>query len=281
MTDLFDFGPSKKLFAVVGNPVSHSKSPRVHAMFAEQCGIDLEYHAIHVEVGGFEQAVSGFQASGGQGLNVTVPFKANACKLADALSERARLAGAVNTLVLKKDIFGDNTDGLGFVADIESNLNASLDQALILMIGAGGAAQGVLGPMLKRKPQQMVVANRTKDKAVQLVQRFQHLGAIKGCGLDELEGAQFDIVINASSASLAGALPAVPDSVFNGVRLAYDMAYGSEPTPFQLWAKGCGAQRSVDGLGMLVEQAAESFKIWHGIRPETAAVIETLRKPSD
>ncbi len=280
MTDIFDFGPRRKLFAVMGNPIAHSKSPQVHSLFAQQFDIELEYRAIHVDLGGFEQAVSGFKASGGQGLNVTVPFKVNAFKVSDNLSERAALAGAVNTLVLGKEISGDNTDGPGLVSDIESNLQVPIAKAIVLVIGAGGATQGVLGPILARQPKRVVVANRTKDKAVSLARRFSSNGSIEGCGLDEVERSTFNIVINASAASLSGELPAISESVFDQARLAYDMAYGAKPTPFQTWAQSCGVRQAVDGLGMLVEQAAESFKIWHGVRPETAQVIDVLRKSS-
>ncbi len=276
-TNLFDFVTKKNLFAVMGNPISHSKSPQVHTLFAEQFGIKLEYRAIRVDVGGFEQAVSSFQASGGGGLNVTIPFKTNAWSYADDLSERAALAGAVNTLVLRNHIYGDNTDGVGLVSDIEKNHQVPIESAKILMIGAGGAAQGVLGPLLGKQPQLVALANRTKDKAMWLAEKFRSTGNINGSGLEELEGQEFDIIINASASSLNKQLPAVPRGVFATAKLAYDMAYGSEVTHFQNWSKECGAKVSVDGLGMLVEQAAEAFYIWHRERPETASVIEKLR----
>lgn len=280
MSDLFDFGPARMMFAVMGNPVSHSRSPQVHAMFAEQFGIDLEYRAIHVEVGGFEQAVSGFQASGGAGLNVTVPFKRNAWRLADDISVDAHLAKAVNTLVFGEQIYGDNTDGLGLIADIEINVGLSLEDLRILVIGAGGAAQGVLGSLLSKGPRSITVANRTKDRAKTLAKRFSSTGIVRGAGLDDVHGELFDAVINASSASLNEQLPAISPEIFAEAKLAYDMAYGTGPTVFQQWAKSNGVEVSADGLGMLVEQAAESFSVWHGCRPETAPVIDRLRRES-
>ena len=243
----------------MGNPVSHSKSPKVHTLFASQFGIELEYRAIHVDIGGFEQAVSGFQAGGGAGINVTVPFKINARKLSDQLSARAKLANAVNTLVLDKRIYGDNTDGAGLVTDITKNLNVDCSGASILIIGAGGAVQGIVGPLLETKPDAVVIANRTIDKAINLAAGFSSLGPVNGCGLDQLESGRFDIVINATSTSLSNRLPDVPPSIFANAELAYDLAYGDHPTSFQVFAKQSGARRSVDGLGMLIEQAAESF----------------------
>jgi len=278
VSDLFDFTPKQLRYAVFGNPISHSKSPRVHGLFAEQFGISLEYSAVQVDTGGFDQAVSGFQAGGGLGLNVTVPFKSNAWKLADQLTERAQLAEAVNTLSLDGQIAGDNTDGIGLVRDIEQNIGRAISGAHVLLIGAGGAACGVVGPLLDCQPAKLTVVNRTVDRAVELEKRFQHLGAICGGGLDLATGSQYDIVINSASTGLSGDLPAVSPTVFNDVRIAYDLMYSATSTGFQMWAGSNGAQTTSDGLGMLVEQAAESFFIWHGKRPETGIVIDIIRK---
>lgn len=278
MSDIFDFTPKRQLYAVFGNPISHSKSPLVHSLFAKECGIDLEYRAEHVEVGGFEQAVSGFQANGGNGLNVTVPFKINAWKLADHLTERANLAGAVNTLTLGQTINGDNTDGPGLVTDIESNLGIGLDRKLILIIGAGGAVRGILYPILERQPNLIVIANRTKEKATLLADTFAKYGDIRSAALDQADSVSYDIVINATSTGIHDELPGVSPRVFQGAKLAYDLMYGKNPTRFIQWADENGAEKISDGLGMLVEQAAESFEVWQGVRPQTIPVISAVRE---
>lgn len=278
MTDLFDFKPKKRLYAVFGNPISHSKSPLVHRLFAKQFGINLEYRAVQIDVGGFEQAVSAFQAGGGRGINVTIPFKFNAYRLVDRLSERAGTAGAVNTIIFDEVMSGDNTDGIGLVTDIETNCGVKIEGRNILIVGAGGATRGILGPMLDRNPLATTVANRTKDKAMQLAVEFSRFGEISGCGLDEVSGRSHDIVINATSTELTGALPAVSPRIFENAELAYDLMYGAERTLFMKWGRGNGARMISDGLGMLVEQAAESFLIWHGQKPETGSVIETVRQ---
>ena len=278
MTDIFDFEPKKSLFAVFGNPIDHSKSPLVHTLFAEQFDIDLEYRAMHVDIGGFEQAVSGFQASGGQGLNVTVPFKINAYRLSDVLSERARLAGAVNTLSLGDQVKGDNTDGKGLVTDIQQNLEVNLTSTRILIVGAGGAVRGIIGELLSANPESIFLANRTKDKALDLADHFSSLGTIHGGGLDEIQAQSYDIVINATSAGLSDEFPNVPSSVFANSILAYDLMYGRELTQFQQIAEREGVKLVCDGLGMLVEQAAESFYIWNQFRPQTKSVIRKVRE---
>lgn len=267
-------------YAVMGNPVAHSKSPRIHQMFAHQLGHQIEYTAIWVDTDGFAQAVQQFRTEGGRGLNVTVPFKPEAFRLADQLSDRARLAGAVNTLRFEPDgkIFGDNTDGAGLVHDIEINLDIQLRGRQILILGAGGAARGVLGPVLKHHPAKLVVANRTVAKAKELADQFREHGPVESCGFPELKGKHFDIVINATSASLKGEVPPLPETLFTRGALAYDMMYGDKPTAFLDWALLHGADKAADGLGMLVEQAAESYFIWHGVRPETKHVIAALRK---
>lgn len=278
MTDIFDFEPKRSLYAVFGNPIGHSKSPIVHTLFAEQFDIELEYRAVHVDVGGFEQAVSGFYAGGGQGLNVTVPFKLNAWKLADELSDRARLAGAVNTLSLGEKITGDNTDGIGLVTDIQQNLGMSVESAKILVVGAGGAVRGILGEILSAKPEYLFVANRTKDKAIDLARQFSEIGPIAGGGLNDIRSQIYEIVINATSSGLTDDAPDLPSGTFANTQLAYDLMYGRARTQFQEVAMQGGAKQASDGLGMLVEQAAESFYIWHQKRPETDSVIHAVRK---
>ena len=266
-------------YAVMGNPIAHSKSPRIHTLFAEQTRQQLEYTAILVELDGFEDAVARFLASGGKGLNITVPFKEAAWALAHTRSPRAERAGAVNTLLLDAsgEHFGDNTDGAGLVRDLAGNHGVELQGRRILLVGAGGAARGVLQPLLGEGPALLVIANRTPDKAVELARSFCELGRIEGCGLDALEGLSFDIIINATAASLAGKVPALPASIVTGASCCYDMMYGDRPTAFMEWARAQGASRTLDGLGMLVEQAAESFYLWRQVRPDTRPVIEALR----
>jgi shikimate dehydrogenase len=238
----------------------------------------MQYTAIHVDLGGFAQAVGNFDASGGKGLNITVPFKQEAFALVDTRSARAERAGAVNTIKFEKDKrYGDNTDGVGLVNDLTLNHHLSLQGKHILLMGAGGAARGVLAPLLETRPAQIVIANRTPDKAVELAAAFADLGKVHGCGYHELEGQQFDVVINATAASLQGELPPLPVSILASGAVCYDMMYGKQ-TPFMDWANAHGAALVLDGLGMLVEQAAESFYIWRGVRPQTAPVIELLRK---
>jgi shikimate dehydrogenase len=279
MSSLFDFD-KPALYAVMGNPVAHSQSPRIHALFAAQTGQRLQYLAIQVDPGGFEQAVSSFVANGGSGLNVTVPFKTQAWELVDERSERAAPAGAVNTIVVRARgrLYGDNTDGAGLVKDLGDNLGVALAGRRLLLLGAGGAARGVLGPLLAQRPAMLFIANRTADRAVELAQAFAGFGAVRGGGYDHLEGEVFDGVINATSASLHGELPPLPEGVLAPGAWCYDMMYGARPTPFMEWASRRGAARVSDGLGMLVEQAAESFLLWRGVRPQTAAVIAALRE---
>lgn len=278
MTDPFDFEKPSR-YAVMGNPVAHSKSPRIHAMFANQFKHSIEYLAIQVDAGGFAQAVEQFRANRGAGLNVTVPFKQEAHALADQLSDRAQLAGAVNTLKFETDgrLFGDNTDGAGLVHDLTRNIGLHLRDKRILILGAGGAARGVLAPLLKLRPTLIVVANRSEWKAKDLVEEFAQYGKLEACGLDELKGKHFDLVINATAASLKGEVPPLPENLFARRALAYDMMYGEKSKPFLDWAALHGADNVTDGLGMLVEQAAESYLLWHGVRPETRLVIERLR----
>ena len=266
-------------YAVFGNPVEHSKSPFIHARFAEQTGQQLVYTAERVEPGDFENAVARFAGNNGRGLNITVPFKQEAWQLATRRSERAERAGAVNTLVIngKNDYFGDNTDGIGLVRDLTVNYQQQLEGRDILIVGAGGAVRGVIEPLLAARPSSLTIANRTREKALQLARDFSDLGNIRGCGLDEFDSHHYDVIINGTSASLSGELPPLPGSLIHENTFCYDMMYASEATPFMLWAQRHGAKQVVDGKGMLVEQAAESFRIWRGCKPETAAVIEALR----
>lgn len=265
-------------YAVFGNPIQHSLSPLIHAQFARETGQDLIYEAILAPLEGFSASVAQFQESGGQGANITVPFKEQAFALCTQRSARAELAGAVNTFKFENGmIVGDNTDGAGLVVDLTHNLGFALRGKHILLLGAGGAARGVIGPLLECAPARLVVANRTPIRARNLARQFQLSAnpSIAGCGLDEIDNG-FDLIINATSASLAGELPNLPDHVFNSPLLAYDMMYGKSITPFLQLAQQHGA-RIADGLGMLVEQAAEAFYVWRGVRPETQSVIAGLR----
>jgi shikimate dehydrogenase len=268
-------------FAVMGNPVAHSRSPRIHALFAHQFRHVIEYTTIEVRENEFEAAVERFRAAGGRGLNVTVPFKLDAVRLAQNLSERAKLAGAVNTLRFEPDgsIFGDNTDGAGLVHDLTKNLDVQFKDKKILVLGAGGAVRGVLVPLLRTRPTVVVLANRTAERARELAREFRHIGPAEGCGFgDDLKGRHFDVVINGTAASLKGEVPPLPANLFANHALAYDMMYGDKARPFLDWAARHGAERVSDGLGMLVEQAAESYFVWHGVRPETKSVIQALQR---
>jgi shikimate dehydrogenase len=266
------------LYAVIGNPVAHSKSPLIHAAFARETGQEMRYDAILAPEDEFAATVASFRQRGGKGLNVTVPFKLEACRIADRLTERADAAHAVNTLALGYDgILGDNTDGMGLVRDIASNLKFTLTSARILLMGAGGAARGVLLPLLQNQPRMLMIANRTRSKADELQHRFSRYGVVMSADYADLKGQQFDLVINSTSASLKGELPALPPGVFADGSLAYDMMYGTGRTPFLKFAQEQGAARLADGFGMLVEQAAESFFVWRGVRPKTAPVIEILK----
>ena len=258
-------------YAVIGNPVAHSKSPWIHAEFARATGQGLRYEAIEAPRGGFAQAVAAFRAAGGKGLNVTLPFKEEAYALCAEVSERAGLARAVNTLILGEKIFGDNTDGAGLLADLEKNLGKKVKGSHVLLLGAGGAAQGVAGALLGAGAVELVIANRDVGRARALAARFP---GVKASAYGTL-AAGFDIVVNATSAGLQGAAPPLPAGVLGPGVLAYEMVYGRD-TPFLAAARAAGA-RACDGLGMLVEQAAESFFLWRGVRPATAPVLERLR----
>lgn len=271
------------LYAVIGNPVGHSRSPLIHAEFARQTRQDLRYEALLAPLAGFAQTVAAFRGRGGKGCNVTVPFKLEAFRLAAELSPRARVAEAVNTLKFcGTETFGDNTDGVGLIRDIQVNLGCPIEGKRVLLMGAGGAAQGVLAPLLEERPATLVIANRTPGKAMDLAGHMRRLERFRSRLIDagpypELKGKQFDIVINATSGSLGGEMPPLPRGVFGPGGLAYDMMYGAEPTPFLKFAQAEGAEQLADGIGMLVEQAAESFFLWRGARPDTAPVITLLK----
>jgi shikimate dehydrogenase len=267
-------------YAVIGNPIEHSKSPQIHAAFARQTGEAVEYGRILGNPDDFAGDVRRFLAEGGQGLNVTVPFKEEAWRLADELSPRAHTAGAVNTLIRleKNQLRGDNTDGIGMVRDLAVNQGFRFRDKRILMLGAGGAVRGVMRPLLEQNPKRVVIANRTASKAYSLAHGLSQLGQVAGCGFDELEGMQFDLIINGTSSGLAGEVPAIPDNVLRKGGWCYDMLYSNSATPFQVWGREHNAAKSLDGLGMLVEQAAESFNLWRGVLPETSEIICSLRE---
>lgn len=267
-------------YAVMGNPIGHSKSPLIHTLFAEQTGQKLEYRAILAELKQFNEAVRAFQEEGGKGLNVTVPFKRDAWRLVDERSECAELAGAVNTIVMREDgtLYGDNTDGVGMVRDIRDNLGVAITGKKVLLLGAGGAVRGVLGPLLQENPAIVVIANRSQERAQELADTFEDHGKVEGSSFEDLDGSRYDIVINGTSASLKGEMPPLPEGILAKGAFCYDMMYAAEPTVFLRWADDEGCGKLSDGLGMLVEQAAESFNIWRGVRPQTAAVIKAVRK---
>jgi len=261
-------------YVVFGNPVAHSKSPLIHGLFAGRSGQDMAYAPCLAPLDGFAAAVQAFRAEGGKGANVTVPFKEEAFRLCTRRTPRAEAAGAVNTLVFNgDDILGDNTDGAGLVADIQGNGGFAIGGKRVLLLGAGGATRGAVLPLLEQQPAALVIANRTAEKARDLATHFG--GAVVGGGFAELAGRQFDLIINATSTGLSDTALPLPPGLFAPDCLAYDMMYGKD-TPFLGQARDAGA-RTMDGLGMLVEQAAEAFFVWRGVRPDTAPVLAALR----
>lgn len=266
-------------YAVIGNPIEHSKSPQIHAAFAEQTGQDIEYGRILGDMEDFYGDVRDFIEAGGKGLNVTVPFKERAWQLVNERSEQAKHAGAVNTIIVLEHgrLRGDNTDGIGLVRDLKQNHACDLEGKRILLLGAGGAARGILLPLLREGPGQVVVANRTVSRAVELAAIFAEQGNVRGVGLDHEHEAPFDLIINGTSAGLSGKVPEIAGGCLKPGGWTYDMMYNDEPTAFVRWGLEQGASKALDGLGMLVEQAAESFFLWRGVRPETAPVIRLLR----
>ncbi|MGF1836286.1 shikimate dehydrogenase [Photobacterium sanguinicancri] len=265
-------------YVVFGNPITQSKSPFIHTLFARQTAQDMVYHAEQPDIDGFTVAADRFFAQGGRGCNITAPFKEEAFQYAQQLTERARLAGAVNTLKKLDDgvILGDNTDGEGLVQDLLQH-QVPLKGKRILLVGAGGAARGVILPLLAQQPAEVVVANRTEAKAQQLAALFSSHGTIASQAIDELDGLTFDIIINSTSAGLSGQLPPLPHSLISSQVTCYDMVYSAKTTTFNQWAKDLGAHRTLDGLGMLVGQAAESFMLWRGLRPSAKQVQRELR----
>ncbi|MDD5229087.1 MAG: shikimate dehydrogenase [Methylococcales bacterium] len=263
-------------YAVFGSPINHSKSPRIHRLFAKQTHQNLDYVAQEVNAKNFVTAVTEFFAQGSKGVNCTVPLKELAYRFATQKTERAKAAKAVNTLALQSDgsILGDNTDGMGLVTDLTVNHGVVLKDKRVLILGAGGATRGILAPLLDQKLERLIVANRTEDKALRLAIEFNH--SFDGCGLDDLHEQPFDLILNATSASLSNELPPLPENLLAENGVCYDLAYGNTPTAFVRWGKLQNASKSVDGLGMLVEQAAEAFALWRGVRPDTKAVIDLL-----
>ena len=267
-------------YAVFGHPISHSKSPRIHALFAAQTGQVMSYEALDVPPERFVAEVEAFLSTGGSGLNCTVPLKEQAFALAASLSDRARRAGAVNTLAVQADgsLLGDNTDGVGLLRDLTTNLNLTVAGKSLLILGAGGAVRGILQPLLAERPRRVVIANLTVAKAERLVDEFADLAALEACNYPRLSWSGFDLILNATAASLSGELPPLADELLNPGGACYDLAYGSTPTAFVRWGQSIGAALSVDGIGMLVEQAAEAFGLWRGVRPETRSVIRSLNE---
>ena len=265
-------------YGVVGHPVSHSRSPFIHAIFAQFTGQNMVYRLHDVPPDDLHTFVMDFWRRGGKGLNVTVPHKISATGLVRALSERAERAGAVNTLLMDADgISGDNTDGAGLVRDLSVNLKVALEDSRILLVGSGGAARGVVAPLLAAGPDLIVIAGRSAARATSLARQFSSLGPVQGCGLETIAHGTFDIVINATSAGLTGEVPAIPASVIHPDTFCYDMSYARAGTAFVDWAIDQGAERTAQGWGMLVEQAAETFELWRGVRPPTEPVLAALQ----
>ena len=265
-------------YAVIGNPIKHSKSPLIHSEFAKQTGQDLDYITKEIPLDGLVEGLKQLQQAGFKGINVTVPFKEQVWQAVDTKSEHATRAGAVNTVVFNDDgtLYGDNTDGIGLCRDLIDNHHIELKGKRLLLLGAGGAARGVIEPLLSYQPEELIIANRTVSKAQDLADLFADFGTISGCGFEDLNGS-FDVIINATAASLQGEVPPLADDILNANASCYDMMYSNEDTAFIAWAKQHGAAKTVDGLGMLAEQAAEAFRIWRGVKPETQNIIETIR----
>ena len=267
-------------YAVIGNPVSHSMSPLIHAQFSQEFGLEISYEKILSPIDRFQDTVKKFIDSDGQGFNITLPFKIQAHNLSKNLTPNARAAGAVNAIKIEGNtLIGENTDGSGLVNDFSNNLKLSFEGKEILIIGAGGATQGILKPILDCNPKKILLANRSKEKSLKLARNFLKYGKVCGFGLDQIKSKPVDIVINATSASIDGNIPNIPKGVVEGA-LCYDLMYGRE-TPFMKWANENSARKVSDGLGMLVEQAALSFSFWLGKNPQTKPVIESIRAKGD
>ena len=265
-------------YGVMGYPISHSRSPVIHRLFALQTGESLQYELLQVSPENLETAVRQFQRTGGKGLNITVPHKAEVAKLVDHMSERAATAGAVNTLSFRGgEVYGDNTDGIGLLRDLAVNLGISVEGANILILGAGGATRGIVGPLLEMQPRSITIANRSLGKAQVLVDRFSNAGPVSACRFNLVPVSEpYDLIINATSAGVQGQVPPYPSAAISENTVCYDLSYGLKPTPFSVWARESGATKSVMGWGMLVEQAAESFKIWRDVRPDTQPVLKQM-----
>ena len=265
-------------YGVMGYPVSHSRSPVIHRLFALQTNQQMQYELLQVAPDKLETAVRQFQRTGGRGLNITVPHKQAVMQLADHVSERAMTAGAANTLSFRdSEIHAENTDGIGLLRDLVVNQGVDLDGARILILGAGGATRGIIEPLLEMQPATLLIANRTIAKADALVEHFAELGPIESCAFDTVPAdSPFDLVVNATSAGVKGETPPYPGAAVGAETFCYDLSYGLTPTPFSVWAREQGAARSIMGWGMLVEQAAESFHIWRGMRPDTAPVLKQI-----
>ena len=268
-------------YGVVGYPVKHSRSPFIHALFAKQTGQQMSYQLLEIAPEYLATELQRFFGEGGKGWNVTVPHKQAVFALVKYHTPRAEFAGAVNTILVTPDgeLLGDNTDGVGLLNDLRNHLQLDLKGKRILMLGAGGAARGVLAPLLEQQPHELVIANRNVERATTLATEFQNLGTLRGTSFADVDATAFDFILNATSGSLQGEMPNVPDAVVGAHTLCYDMAYGKDDTVFIKWAKQRGAGRAVPGWGMLVEQAAESFFLWRGIRPDTTAVLVALQNP--
>ncbi len=281
MSDLFEINNAVPSFAVFGNPVVHSQSPTIHQLFAKQFGIELEYQAIEIPSEQFGQSVKDFCSAGGVGLNITIPFKEQAFRLCDTLTERAQFANSVNTIWFddKQSICGDTTDGIGLIRDLQNN-DVSIKDKSVLLLGAGGSVKAVLEPLLKQQPLKLQIANRTVSRAVELAKQCETIANVEVSAYQELKGHSFDIVINGTSLSLQKTLPPLPDSLLNQNACCYDFMYSKVKTVFMQWALAQGALIVLDGKGMLVEQAAEGFSIWHGQKPDTRPVIDYLANDS-
>ncbi|MEM7291975.1 MAG: shikimate dehydrogenase [Pseudomonadota bacterium] len=266
-------------YYVIGNPIEHSRSPEIHRQFAQQTQQQMYYGKFLAPIGGFKPSLKALIDEGIRGANVTVPFKEDAFLCCNHMTHRAERARAINTLIMGDDgkCFGDNTDGIGLLTDLTQNYGLDISHQRVLILGAGGAVRGILEPLLDHKPDHVVIANRTPGRARSLARDFSDLGETSGCGFSDLEGKQFDLIINGTSAGLSGEVPPIPTTVLHKNSTTYDLMYGREPTEFAQWSRRAGAAHSLDGLGMLVEQAAEAFYLWRAKRPDSRAVIKSLR----
>ena len=265
-------------YGVIGYPVSHSRSPVIHRLFAIQTQQKMQYELLQVAPEGLEVSIAQFRRTGGRGLNVTLPHKTEVANFVDEMSERARRAGAINTLDFREDrVFGDNTDGVGLMRDLTQNHGINIRDTNILILGAGGATRGIVGPLLQANPSHLTIANRTVPKAAALADFFSSIGDVSSCQFDEVDASrEYHIIINATSAGVKGETPPYPDAAVSAQSLCYDLSYGLTPTPFVRWATEQGAGKAIMGWGMLVEQAAESFLLWRGVRPDTAPVLKQV-----